>query len=96
MSDPKVPPEARVVFGVAPDEAGGVPLVLLGIPTSGWDYMKDGKTHTFDLTSIGLPLKLIMFGAKDRDEAVRLLEEGNRRAGLPTLHDRRDFGIKPR
>jgi hypothetical protein len=90
----KAPPAARVVFGVAPDPHGGVPLVLLGVPSAAWDYMKDGKTHTFDLTAIGVPLKLIMFGAKDRDEAVRLLEEGNKRAGLSSLHDRRDFGIK--
>lgn len=91
-------PEQKVVFGLSPDGQGdGVPLLLLGIPQAAWDYMRDGKTHTFDLTKVGLPVKLVLFGAADHAAARKAIEAANAAAGYPTLDLRReDFAIKPR
>lgn len=50
----------KIVFGYAPEGNGAV--LLLGIPTSAWEYMKDGKTNTLDLSSIGIPIITARFG----------------------------------
>ena len=52
--------------------------------------MKDGKTHTFDLTSIGLPVKLMLFGGEGRAEITKTIEEANAARGLAAL--RSHFG----
>lgn len=85
-------PDEKAVFGVSPTPGGA--MVVIGIPAAAWEYMKDGKTHTFDLTKIGLPIKLMLFGAKDRAEAVRIIEQPMQEQGLPVLHDRKtDFSL---
>lgn len=90
--------EDKVVFGLCPDGQGdGVPLLLLGVPRGAWNYMRDGKTHTFDLTRVGLPVKLILFGATDHASAKAVIEAHNAGLGAPTLDLRRDdFSIRPR
>lgn len=89
--------EEKIVFGISEDGTGdGVPLLLLGVPVGAWEYMSDGKTHTFDLTKAGLPIKLILFGAADHSAAIGVIEEHNRSVGLPYLDERRsDFSIQP-
>ena len=88
----------KVVFAVSPDgQEDGVPLLLVGVSEAAWEYMKDGKTHHFDLTLIGLPIKLMLFGAKDRAAVIETIETANNNRGVASLHLRdRDFGIKPR
>lgn len=90
--------EERVVIGVAPDGQGdGAPLVLIGVPRGAWEYMRDGRTHHFDLTSIGLPVKFCLFGAPNHDAARKVIENHNAGLGLSTLDLRReDFAIKPK
>ena len=84
--------EKKIVFAVA--KHGDEPLLLLGIPAAAWEHMKDGKTHHFDLTKAGLPLKLIVFGGESRAEMQAIIEEHNRRQGLATLYQPgKDFGI---
>lgn len=66
--------DTKVIFGVAPNGTGdGVPLVILGIPQTAWDYIKDGKTNTLDLTKVGLNVKLVLFGAPSQDAAMKML-----------------------
>jgi hypothetical protein len=60
--------EDKIVFALSPSDVG--PILTLGIPQGAWDYMKDGKTHTFDLTSLGVPVKLMLFGASSHDAAL--------------------------
>ena len=88
--------EEKVVFGVSPEGCGdGVPLVLLGIPAGAWEYMKDGKTHTFDLTKIGLPIKLVIYGAETHDAAMKMINGYMSEHNLPYLDERhKDFSIK--
>jgi len=87
--------EEQIVFAVSPGNGDGVPLVLLGIPKGAWEYMRDGKTHTFDLTKAGLPIKLMLFGAADHASAMKVVTSDLAAAGV-TVRDerRRDFSIK--
>jgi hypothetical protein len=90
--------EKKMVFAVAPEGQGdGVPLVLLGIPTGAWEYMRDGKTHNFDLTRSGIPVKLMLYGAADHSAAMKVVEDHMKTLGLPLLDARReDFSTKPK
>lgn len=88
--------EEKVVFGISYEGQGdGVPLIMMGIPAAAWDYMRDGKTHTFDLTKAGLPVKVILFGAKTHDDVVKVFGQINAAAGAPYIDARnQDFSIK--
>lgn len=88
----------QVVFAVGRGEGDQVPTIILGVSREAWVYMKDGQTHTFDLTKAGLPVKLIMFGAKDRDQAKRLIMTSAGNASDEPIVDAmdRDFSIKPK
>jgi hypothetical protein len=90
--------EEKMIFGVSPDGTGdGVPLVLLGIPAEAWEYMKDGKTHNFDLTKVGLPIKIIIFGAESHDAAIKMINGHMSEHNLPYFDERhKDFSIEPR
>jgi len=89
--------EQKMVFGVSPSGTGdGVPLLMLGVPAGAWEHMKDGKTHSFDLTSIGLPIKILVYGAKDHDAATAVITGHMKQRGEACLDQRRaDFSIKP-
>lgn len=91
-------PAQQVVFAVGRGEGDGAPTVILGVSREAWVYMKDGQTHTFDLTKAGVPVKIIMFGAKDRDEAKRLIMTGaGNKTNEPIIDAMdRDFAIKPK
>jgi hypothetical protein len=85
--------ENQVVFMKA-ETLEGTPVIVLGVTREAWVYMKDGKTHTFDFTTAGLPMKLVMFGAKDHAEAMKFLEDSAKAANVPILDERRkDWSI---
>jgi hypothetical protein len=87
--------EDKIVFGFIPDNSGkAADVVVLGIPTAAWEYMKDGHTHTLDLTKIGIPMKLILFGSATHQAALDVIKQHNE--GKP-MEDRRheDFSVKP-
>ena len=88
--------DEKVVFGITPNpDAPGTATILIGIPAAAWDYMKDGKTHHFDLTSVGVPIQITLYGAETHDAALKLIEEHNRRQGMPYLDERRrDFSMR--
>lgn len=88
--------EQKMAFAVAPDGTGdGIPLILMGIPTGAWEYMKDGHTHTFDLTKAGIPAKFILFGGKDHDEVMKMMTTDLAKLGIVVDDQRRkDFSIK--
>jgi hypothetical protein len=70
-------------------------ILILGIPRAAWEYMKDGKTHDFDLTAIGFPVKLMLFGGDTHDSIMKTLEAAARAQGT-VIEDMRnkDFAIK--
>lgn len=79
----------KVLFGVGPSSDGLGPVMIVGIPKDAWDYMSDGKTHQMDLTKIGLPIRLMLFGCKDHAEGMKFLEGQARDAGAPYRDQRR-------
>jgi hypothetical protein len=94
MSDEIATKDQKVVFAISHEGTGdGIPLVLLGVPRAAWVYMRDGKTHTFDLTKAGLPIKIMMFGGNDQGEIKRLLAGPLERGQGRDLTDAVDFKI---
>ena len=86
--------EEKVLFAISQDHGDQTPIILFAIPTGAWEYMKDGKTHTFDLAKAGLPIRVVLFGAKDSETAGKVLFEDLKKVGI-TVQDRRgeDFAI---
>lgn len=83
----------QTLFGLTatPD---GVPLLMLAMPEAGWDYIKDGKTHHFDLTKAGANIRIVMFGCTDRDSAMEMLQGRLKEMGRTVVDGRdQDFGI---
>jgi hypothetical protein len=74
----------RAVFAVG-EGRGGRKLVVIGIPEAGWEYMRGGRTHTFDLRSLGVPFGIVLFGGKDRAEIL---------AQLPTTPETKDLSAE--
>lgn len=83
----------KVVFAAASDAAGSL-VMIVGIPEDAWEYMREGKTHTFDLTKSNIPVKMVMYGGKDHTDCMRKLE-GDAASANVVLDDRRrdDFSI---
>lgn len=89
--------EEKVVFGFSPEGLDGVPLLLIGVPEGAWHYMQDGKTHHLDMTKIGLPVQLILYGGKDHSECMGHIERITKKSGMALLDERnKDFSIKTR
>ena len=82
------------VFALSPTP-DGVPLLTIGITRQAWEHMRGGKTNTLDLFAIGIPLKLMLFGARTRREAEDVLLRAAETSGVPLVDGRgTDFGIK--
>lgn len=77
--------EEKVVFAIAEDRK----TVILGVSEASWEHMKNGMTHTFDLTSLGVPFKIIMFGGKTRTDVLKPLNMNENTLDLSGL----DFGF---
>ena len=91
--------DREIVFCIAPasEQSDGVAVLLFGVPKAAWEYMKDGHTHTFDLTRARLPLKVLIYGAEDHAGAMKPIEEHMRKIGKPFADERgTDFSIKPK
>lgn len=88
--------EEKVVFGVAPAGTGdGVQMVLFGIPAAAWENLKNGKCSTFDLTKLGIPVKVALYGAANHAAAMELIEGYMSKEGVPYINAlREDFAIK--
>lgn len=88
--------DKKIVFAVAPGATEKDPVTcLLGLPTAAWEYIKDGKTHTLDLTKVlGIPLQIILYGGATHEECLAVIHRHNSVNGIVST-DRRneDFGI---
>lgn len=67
---PEQRPEEKIVWAVSPSKD----MLIIGVPEAGWAYMKDTRCHTLDLTKVGVPIRVMLFGGKDREEILRLLK----------------------
>lgn len=80
--------ELKCIFGISEDKE----TVLIGIPAAGWEFMKDGRTHTFDLRSLGIPVRIALFGGKDRATLLASLKTTPETVNLTDI----DFGFGPK
>jgi hypothetical protein len=85
----------QVVFAVSPLADGGLDI-LLGVSKDAWKYMQDGRCHTFDLTKLGLPIRILMFGCADHQKALDYIQAHNASVGVFETEDKRgeDFTIR--
>ena len=79
----------QAVFGLG-NQPDGSHVAVIGIHEKAWEHMRDGQTHTFDLRSLGYPVQIILFGAKDQSTAIRLMTD---HPG-PVEFKPDDFGMK--
>lgn len=57
------------------------PTVILAMSQASWDYCKDGRTHTFDLTKAGLPFQIIIAGGATREGIIADIETAMDQSG---------------
>lgn len=85
--------EKQVLFAYKPahETQDKVPVLAFIIPQAAWDYMKNGLGHDFDLTNVGIPLKIVIGRTKTQATGVAEL----RKAGLTSeaTHDLRDVDV---
>ena len=85
--------EEKIVFGLGTTDSGET-VILVGIPTGAWEYMKDGKTNHIDFSKAGLPVKLIMYGGKDHETVFGAIKRHKESIGQPFLDERhKDWSI---
>lgn len=63
--------DEKVVFAITDDPKDKT--VILGVSDAAWNFMKDGMTHTFDLRSLGVPFKIILFGGRTNAQIRNML-----------------------
>lgn len=86
--------EQRVVFAAGTGQEGK-PLIIMGIPKEAWEYMKDGKTHTFDFTNAGIPIQVVLFGGADHNSIMKSLGTSMKNNNTAYFDERNnDFSIK--
>jgi hypothetical protein len=88
-------PEDKIAFAIAEGHDNDhIPIVVLGVSPGAWEYMKTGMAHDFDLTHIGIPVKIVVFGAPSKEEVMRLLMQG--RTADTVDASKYDFSIRPK
>jgi hypothetical protein len=72
-------PEQQVLFAFVPADksADGVPLIAFLMPEPSWGYMAEGLAHEFDLTNVGLPLRIVIGRTPTREAGLDLLRAAN-------------------
>lgn len=74
VPDPTKEDQVAVMIGDSQDNQP--PIVILAMGRKAWDYCADGKTHTFDLTAIGIPLRLMIAGGETREQVLADIQRG--------------------
>jgi len=76
---PTTDTEQKVLFAFAPAESqpDGIPTLVFLMTQKARDYMINGLSHDFDLTKIGIPLKVIIGPCHDHASGLAQLEKAN-------------------
>lgn len=69
------PNEEKVLFAFTPgsDAPDGVATLVFMMPQSAWEYMHTGLGHDFDLTKLGIPIKVVIGRCKNRKDGLEKL-----------------------
>lgn len=81
--------EEKIVFSIADTDAEG-PVLMLGVPKGAWEYMQNGNFHHFDLTAVGFPIKLMVYGGANHDACLKVIEDAAKASGTVILDHRRE------
>ena len=87
--------DEKPVFMLAGGGSEG-PIFVMGIPAKCWEYMKDGKTSTYDLTRVGMPIKIMLFGGDTHESIIRDFQKwaDEHGAAFTDMRDKGEFKIK--
>lgn len=86
--------EAETIFLTSQDEDGNM-ILSIGLSKAAWEYMKDGKTHTIDLTQLGANLKLLFFGCENKAAGLEKLKADAKAMGIEIKEGPvKNYGIK--
>jgi hypothetical protein len=93
--------DEQVIFAFTPgcDEPDGIPSLVFIMPEAAWSYMRNGMGHEFDLTNVGIPLRIVIGRTKDHETGMKLVEQANtmKAANVKDVrHVDVHFGSKPK
>jgi hypothetical protein len=71
------PEQCLFAFKPAENQPDGIPILMFLMPEAAWDYMHDGMSHEFDLTRVGIPIKVVIGRTKDQETGMALLQVTN-------------------
>ncbi len=91
MTEAKIQNDDRCVFALG-ENNDGTTVLIVGLNAHTWEYIKDGKTSTIDLTKVGVPLQLILFGAETKEDCLKLFQQ--HKDFNEAFQGAKDFGIK--
>jgi hypothetical protein len=69
------PEQCIFAFKPAENQPDGVPVLVFLMPQAGWDYMRNGLGHDFDLTNVGIPLKVLIGRCETRESGIAMLRK---------------------
>ena len=64
--------EQQCIFAVGEPE-NGVTTVCFLLPEGAWEYMKSGLGHEFDMTKVGLPVRVVIGRCKSHADGMSML-----------------------
>jgi hypothetical protein len=82
--------DQKTLFAFVPgkDTEDGIPFLVFMVPEAAWDYMEDGHAHDFDLTKVGIPLKVTIGRCRDHAHARQIIAVANaEKAGFQDVTD---------
>jgi hypothetical protein len=71
--------EMQVVFAMAPGRADkdGIPVLTFLMPPKSWTYMAGGMGHEFDLTNVGIPLRVLIGRCASHADGMDMIYRAN-------------------
>ncbi len=76
--------DEQCIFALS-EPTNGVTTVLFLMPEGAWKYMQDGYGHEFDLTNVGLPVKVVIGRCKDHADGIKMLRVNNKTLDVRSL-----------
>jgi hypothetical protein len=71
--------EEKVIFAFAPasSQPDHIPTLTFMMPEKSRHYMRNGMCHEFNLTNVGIPLRIIIGGCDDHAHGMAILQQAN-------------------
>jgi hypothetical protein len=71
--------DKKVIFVFVPADAAedGIPTLTFIMPEESWNYMRRGLGHEFDLTNVGIPLRVLIGRTRNHATGIAELEKAN-------------------